>query len=225
MRRVLSGLCLGLAAAVAAVPPAIAGDRDVCESDAQDEASIAACSRVIKRGPADEEMSDIYYRRGMKYRANRDFDKAIKDFGEAIRLKPAWAWPYVARGHTYAWTKQFDKAIADQEKAIKLDRSHVTYVGRGMDLEAAGRVQEAIDDYTQALQLNPKYIYARLNRASAYMKVERYKEAVSDYRAALDIGSKYENDMNIAREGLKKAQERLGRAPEERASSRGNGAQ
>ena len=50
-----------------------------------------------------------------------EFDKAIADFTEAIRLNPQFAWAYWGRGHVYEVNRDFDKAIADFTESIRLD--------------------------------------------------------------------------------------------------------
>src|SRR5262244_2068669 len=52
---------------------------------------------------------------------NRDYDRAIADYNEAIRLVPADAPAFFGRGNAYASKGDRDRAIADYSEAIRLD--------------------------------------------------------------------------------------------------------
>jgi tetratricopeptide (TPR) repeat protein len=55
------------------------------------------------------------------------------DGGEAIRLKPDFAWAFEGRGGAYSDLKQYDKAIDDYNEAIHLDPNlAITFMGRGV---------------------------------------------------------------------------------------------
>ena len=53
---------------------------------------------------------------------------------------------------------------------------------RGASLAQQGRVQEAIDQFTKAIALDPDYKPALSNRAEAYEKSGRKAEAAEDLR-------------------------------------------
>jgi len=51
----------------------------------------------------------------------KDFDGAIADLTEAIRLEPSSTLAYYTRGMVYHSKNEFDAAIADFSKAIQLE--------------------------------------------------------------------------------------------------------
>src|SRR5215207_2933712 len=59
--------------------------------------------------------------RGNAWADKREFDKAIKDYDEAIRLDPKYADAFNNRGLAWAGKREFDKAIKDYDEAIRLD--------------------------------------------------------------------------------------------------------
>lgn len=61
-----------------------------------------------------------YFKRGYAYYALGQYELAIKDYDEAIRLKPDEVDEYNNRGVAYAYLKQYNKAQEDFDKAIRL---------------------------------------------------------------------------------------------------------
>jgi tetratricopeptide (TPR) repeat protein len=50
-----------------------------------------------------------------------DYDRAIADCTEAIRLDPKYAWAYSSRGHAFAAKGDFRSALADLMAYLRLD--------------------------------------------------------------------------------------------------------
>lgn len=61
-----------------------------------------------------------------------------------------------------------------------------TYVNRGVILNRAGRLDEALDDFDQALAKDGDLAEAYLNRGNTYYLMRRYDDAIADYRSSLD---------------------------------------
>jgi tetratricopeptide (TPR) repeat protein len=60
-------------------------------------------------------------------------DSPVRDFTQAIALKPDDAFAYRMRGMLYSWKQDFDDAIADFNKAIALKPEDVDgYDGRAL---------------------------------------------------------------------------------------------
>jgi tetratricopeptide (TPR) repeat protein len=84
-----------------------------------------------------EDMPDYYrhtafrrlkrHRRGHLRFRKGDYDWAIADFTQAIRLDPNYAKAYISRGGAYHNGKRdYDRAIADFETALRLDPNNAT---------------------------------------------------------------------------------------------------
>ncbi|MDI6737566.1 MAG: tetratricopeptide repeat protein [Nanoarchaeota archaeon] len=58
------------------------------------------------------------------------------------------------------------------------------------------RLEEAIEDYTKALEINPKHAGALNNRGVVRYKQGRLEEAIEDYTKALEINPKYAGALN-----------------------------
>ena len=111
---VLSGLAL-----IAAVHGAAAQDSaDVCFRDSG-EVAIAACTRAIQSGRFKGPMlATMFNNRAIEYRQSRDYDHAIADYGQAIRLDADFTGAYAGRGLAYEGKSDIPKAKADYQKAL-----------------------------------------------------------------------------------------------------------
>ena len=57
--------------------------------------------------------AEAAFERGRKSFENGDYDQAIKDYTEAVRLDPNYVAAYSGRGICYQKKEKFDKAIKD----------------------------------------------------------------------------------------------------------------
>ena len=53
-----------------------------------------------------------------------------------------------------------------------------------------GQYDQALADYTKAIEINPRYAAAYLNRGVIFYKTARFDQALVDFRQALDINPK-----------------------------------
>src|SRR5262249_32613237 len=80
----------------------------------------------------------------------KDYDAAIREPREAIRLDPNYARAYTSRGVAYRRKKDYDRAIADFTEAIRLDPNYAhAYNSRGFAYESKKEYDRAIADFTE----------------------------------------------------------------------------
>jgi tetratricopeptide (TPR) repeat protein len=136
----------------------------------------------VSPGPA------FYIHRGDTYRDAKDYDKAISDYNEAIRLNPNDASAYYNRALAYYYKNDYDKAISDYSEAIRLNpNSAQAYGDRGAAYRHKNDYDKAISDYNEAIRLNPNNASAYYNRALAYYYKNDYDKAISDYNEAIRL--------------------------------------
>jgi len=142
------------------------------------------------------QQSDAYYNRGLAYLDEKDYDKAISDFTEAIRLDPKFD-AYFHRGVAYAEKGDHDKAISDYTEAIRLEPNDVAYYNRGLMYDKKRDHDRAISDYTEAIRLNPNYASAYYNRGLMYAEKEDHDKAIFDYTEAIRLNPNHSKAYNV----------------------------
>lgn len=164
---------------------------------------IAACNRAIKSGRlSDADLASTYYNRGIEWRGKREYDRAIADYTQALRLNPKHASAYINRGIAWRDKREYDQAIADYTEAIRLDPKYASaYNNRGNAWSDKRDFDRAIADYTEAIKLNPDYASAYYNRGIAWRDKRDFDRAIADYNEAIRLNPKdgsYYNSRGIA---------------------------
>ena len=83
--------------------------------------------RNIQLKPLDDgekvelDQASTHFDRGRKFAGQRELDKAIAEYTEAIRIDPNKADFHYFRGDSYRDNNDLDKAIADYTEAIRID--------------------------------------------------------------------------------------------------------
>jgi tetratricopeptide (TPR) repeat protein len=85
------------------------------------ERAIAYFTAAISLNPPPAKTADAFYYRGLAYLRKNDFDRAIADNTEAIRLSPNNFYAFNNRGLAYHGIGDYDRALADYNEAIRLN--------------------------------------------------------------------------------------------------------
>lgn len=143
------------------------------------DAAIADFTAAIERNPR---YAFAYADRAATHDMKGKHDAAFQDANEAIRLDPKNASAYNTRGGIYRERKEYDKALADANTAIQLQPDHYfAYNLRGnVYCFEKNDMQKAIQDFTEAIRLDPKHGGLRKNRSFAYRKIGDTAKAAED---------------------------------------------
>ena len=119
--------------------------------------SISGCTAIIQSGKeTPENLTNALLNRGDAYGQEGQYDRAIEDFDQAVRLSPNNATAFLARGAGYASSGQQDRAILDYDQAIRLNPNYAeAFYNRGVAFRAKGQSARAAADFAKARQLNP----------------------------------------------------------------------
>jgi tetratricopeptide (TPR) repeat protein len=136
------------------------------------------------------ELSDypVYLNRGGAYLSKGDYDHALADFNQAIKLQPDGVFAYVNRVAVYFAKQDFDRALADINQVIKLQPDFaLAYLKRGSVYYFKGDSDRALADLNQAIKLQPDFALAYLSRGAVYMKRDDNDRAIADFSQALKL--------------------------------------
>jgi lipoprotein NlpI len=174
--------------------PAVAnGNMDLADCFAHilqgdQDAALALCTRALQSGglSASQTLNALNDRAAI-YIGQGEYDLAMQDADQAIRLKPDDAHGYNNRGIAHAGKGEIAEAIQDFEQAIRLKPDDDSaYVGRAGAFANRGDYDRALQSFDQALQVDPGSTYAALWRAQLLFELARYNDAADALEKLVD---------------------------------------
>ena len=119
-----------------------------------DQSAKASLALTQSKGKVAVDAAEAFEKRASEYLHNRDYDGAIQELNQALRLNPRLAGAFYGLGTAY-WNKgEYDRAIQDYDQAVKLKPRYANaFYGRGLAYAKKHDYQRAIEDYDQALKL------------------------------------------------------------------------
>ncbi len=176
--------------AIAAREKALAMIEAVPRAETAPKAEVAARAdkgpRAVKANKSDGG-TDLFNRGNAHLRGGR-FDKAIRDYDEAIRLDPRNVLAYNNRGNAYVRKGQYEQAFADLNEALRLlPQWPETWNNRGNAYNQIGRYDDAIADLDEAIRFAPDLTIAYINRAVARNGIRQWDLAIADIDRALRL--------------------------------------
>lgn len=153
---------------------------------------IALGERILKldekHQPTLAKTAAAYKSRGVAGYVKGDYDRAITDFGRAIKLEPHKADYYAQLGSAYHNRGYYERAITSFSHAIKLDPDKSDYyLQRGNACHHKGDYDRAISNFNQALKLHPNQDDCYWQRGNSYFSKGDYKRAIDDYSRAIKL--------------------------------------
>src|SRR5258708_38815653 len=152
MRRVVWGLVSIVGLSLNAASAATHEEASSACANSNPDIAIIACSALIESGgEAPGDLSRDFNNRGGAYSAKGDYDHAIDDLDQSIKLDSQNAGAYINRGNSYGAKKEYDRALDDYGQALRIHpQDSGAYSARGNVYEHLGQPERAIADYDQA---------------------------------------------------------------------------
>jgi tetratricopeptide (TPR) repeat protein len=144
----------------------------------------------LKEDTMEQEISTaakLYYNSGNDAADKGNYEEAVKNFSEAIRLAPNYANAYFNRGDAFDEAGEYDKAIADYSEVIRIEQSADAYLNRGVVFNKKGEDDLAIADLTEAIRLDPNCDKAYSLRSAIYKSKGEIDRAIADKEIALKL--------------------------------------
>jgi tetratricopeptide (TPR) repeat protein len=174
-------------------------------------------SRSVDYAKSNLEKADYLYRRGIEWYELEEFEDSFNDFSQSLELRPDHAGTLIWRAAASSRVEKLGGAIEDLQHAIEIRPSsadayrqlgkavadkaigHFTrrqqrgreepdmFRQRGQAYQFLSQYDEAIKDFTAALNLDKKDIAARIARGQALCQKGNYKASFEDFSKAISI--------------------------------------
>ncbi|NCQ94316.1 MAG: tetratricopeptide repeat protein [Microcystis aeruginosa W11-06] len=175
----------------------------------KDQPAIEALQQAINTLPKRENLkkfhSSILQRQSVVYRflgdfstsagrereARENYEQALTVINQAISLFPNNPNYYNEKWSVLSELKRYDEGLAAITQAIYLAPRAAWYVNRGILYRRQQKYELALDDYNQAIELNPNHANAYNNRGNLYQDLQKYELALDDFNKAIEINPNF----------------------------------
>jgi tetratricopeptide (TPR) repeat protein len=120
---------------------------------------IEGCSAIIQLGrESPRQLATAFNNRGFAHKLKGEYDRALQDYNQAIRLNHNNANAYNNRGMIYKIRGEYDRAIEDYSEAIWLSNNDypAAFFNRAKSYFAKGQYDRALADFDMVLRFNPR---------------------------------------------------------------------
>ena len=166
------------------------------------EESGMAYEEILKKHP---DCAAAHYGLGRVYSARGNAAAAAASYLQACELFPPYGAAHYSLALVYRKLGLIDKSrqhlkLYDQNRmavpplddplrnaVAELNLGPLSHVRRGIALEQAGEIREAIAEHEKALQIDPKHVQAHINLISLYGRLGEVTKAEEHYRAAVSL--------------------------------------
>jgi tetratricopeptide (TPR) repeat protein len=181
------------------------------DADKSRESSKAGVVRVLS--PEDRKAL-ARNERGLEYFSKNDYERALKEYEEAVRLYPSLAAAHNNMGAAYFALARYEEAARCFREAARLDPSYAqahfnlalasiklgrereandslvaatrAYVAEGDAYLDAGLLKEAEESYRALLRIDPDYVVAHQRLGLVHNAARRFDEATASFKRALN---------------------------------------
>jgi tetratricopeptide (TPR) repeat protein len=120
---------------------------------------------------------------------NEEHQEAVDRLTQVEAAYSGNAYFYSRRAWANYYIGQYEAAIDDSSRALKLGLTvdvDETYEVRARALDSAQDYENAIDEWTRLIELNPNHVQWYSNRGQSYLRAEQYDEAIADFTYLLE---------------------------------------
>lgn len=131
-----------------------------------------------------------YFGRAMSYMMVKDYESAVNDLTEAVRLSPQFVLGYFARSVARMCQMEVmregntDTELTSAYSARKAERETIGELKAVNDRYMA---ESVLDDLDRVLELSPNQVYAYFNKGNIYLSFNDYTAALACYTSAINI--------------------------------------
>jgi tetratricopeptide (TPR) repeat protein len=134
--------------------------------------------------------AEVYYHLAVALSKQNKYDEAIKCLARAIELDPKYPYARSGMGIILLATDRPNEAIEYLNEALRIttdqDKADV-YANLGLAYNQLGKYEQALQNWTRAAELDPKYPDAHNNMGTVLAAAGRFDEAIVCFNKALRI--------------------------------------
>jgi tetratricopeptide (TPR) repeat protein len=152
---------------------------------------IDGCTALINSGgQTPQALVMAYNNRGNAYTTRGEYDRAVQDYDQSIKLNSNYARAFNNRGVAYQKKGEYDRAINDFDQSIKLDPDYANaFANRAETYLSKGEYKRAVLDYDEAIRLKPTLEALWSGRCWTRAIVGELQAALADCNEALRLES------------------------------------
>ncbi len=144
--------------------------------------------------------AQAYGQKGIIEKLQKKTNEALRDFSEAIKLDPGYAWAYAQRADIYSRQKNQDKALQDIDKAIAAKRDFIEgHRLKAWVLNRMGRCKDASEEFKIVEKLSPNDAWSMQDEA--WFRLTCPDETLQDSSKAMELAKKA-LELTGGRDGL-----------------------
>lgn len=131
--------------------------------------------------------ADAHCSLGNSLYAQGKAEEAVECYNTALRLNPDHSEARINLGTALHYLGRSDEAEASYRSSLTQRPAAMTYYNLANTQFRQGKAAEAIENYEEALEMQPDLFPARNNLGNVMMSLGRFEDAMSHYRQALEL--------------------------------------
>src|SRR5262249_3984361 len=152
---------------------------------------VKGTSPVVFRPNANIRKAQLCRKRGLKAHADGDYDAALPEFTEGIKLNDKDPNLFAARGKTYVAKHEYGLAARDYSEALLLSPdSTELHLGRAEVYFEDYRHADAVRDLNEVIRIDPQSAVAYGRRSFCYYLMQEDERALKDADTAIQLAPK-----------------------------------
>ncbi|KAJ2137918.1 TOM (translocase of outer membrane) complex component [Coemansia sp. RSA 678] len=148
------------------------------------EKAVAAVEKTDGSGV--QRVADIYSLRGMFNFLKSNLDQALEDLNKALVVEPNHVRSYLRKANLFTEKKDLEEVLSLLDQAHKADSENAeTFFQQGQVHFLKQEFEAASNDYKRAAELDPDFVYPRIQLGVVQFKVGKIEEAMATFDEAM----------------------------------------
>lgn len=148
----------------------------------------AGAQKYLAAGVSDPNTPpEVLYNYAVSLIRDQKYNLAVGPLRRAVKEAPGMTAAWSALGTCLRQTERYDEAAEAYRRALEGERDPRVLFNFALSLSRAGKGDEAITAYQEAVALDPAFKEAHYNLGKALYDAKRYEEAIASLQAALQL--------------------------------------